>query len=207
MENESQANLPVKQTIEPDQSARTTSGFIKKNPVLSTIIFALVVLVAVYFWKDIEGKNKKAEVEKMATEQLLQSNKEMLKLLAKPLVWNIRTEMIRGNMEQVDIYMKEMVQEKNFQFIHLVGPDGKILISTNKKLEGQQADGMFDSLLLKTDSVFIINKGNEVLISAAPVMGFEKKLATIIINYTPVQFQTKSNKKSDTTSINNKLAE
>lgn len=201
MEKESKVELPEKGIDEISNTAKTFSGFVKRNPVLFTILVALVALVSVYFWKDTEGKNKRRVVEKMASEQLLQINVDMLKLMAKPLVWSIRSEMLRGNMDQVNIYTKELVQEKNFQYVHIVEPGGKILISTNKKLEGQPAAGILEASLLQTDSVQVVNKENDLLTIAAPVMGYDKKLATIIMDYTPVRFATGKDKKSDSTTI------
>lgn len=201
MEKDSKVELPEKGKDEISNTAKTFSGFVKRNPVLFTILVALVALVSVYFWKDTEGKNKRRVVEKMASEQLLQINVDMLKLMAKPLVWSIRSEMLRGNMDQVNIYTKELVQEKNFQYVHIVEPGGKILISTNKKLEGQPAAGILEASLLQTDSVQVVNKENDLLTIAAPVMGYDKKLATIIMDYTPVRFATGKDKKSDSTTI------
>lgn len=201
MEKESKVELPEKGIDEISNTAKTFSGFVKRNPVLFTILVALVALVSVYFWKDTEGKNKRRVVEKMASEQLLQINVDMLKLMAKPLIWSIRSEMLRGNMDQVNIYTKELVQEKNFQYVHIVEPGGKILISTNKKLEGQPAAGILEASLLQTDSVQVVNKENDLLTIAAPVMGYDKKLATIIMDYTPVRFATGKDKKSDSTTI------
>lgn len=201
MEKESKTELPEKGIDEISNTAKTFSGFVKRNPVLFTILVALVALVSVYFWKDTEGKNKRRVVEKMASEQLLQINVDMLKLMAKPLIWSIRSEMLRGNMDQVNIYTKELVQEKNFQYVHIVEPGGKILISTNKKLEGQPAAGILEASLLQTDSVQVVNKENDLLTIAAPVMGYDKKLATIIMDYTPVRFATGKDKKSDSTTI------
>lgn len=167
---------------------KTFMEFIKNNPALITAIIGLIAVVAVYFWKDIQGRKQKAAVENMASQQLLQNSNEMLRLLSKPLVWSIRSEMLRGNMEQVNIFAKDLIKEKNFQFIHLIDPGGKIILSTDKKLEGQMAIGMFDPVLVQTDSVKIVNTNNDMLTLAVPVMGYDKRLAILIIKYTPAKF-------------------
>lgn len=164
-------------------TVKSSRSFIKKYPVLVTILIAIVAILIVYYWKDAKAKKEKAAVVAMASEQLVQNNRHMLKLLCKPLVWSIRSEMLRGNLEQVDIYTSDLVKEKNFQFIYIVDPQGQILISTNKKLQGRPASGILaDSLLLK-DSVTVVNGEDENLIVSAPVMGFDKRLATIIFKY------------------------
>ncbi len=192
--NESKIIAEKDRPVLPLKKQKTTIlDFIKNNPVLITAIIGLIAVAAMYFWKDIQGKKQKAAVEKMASQQLMENNHEMLRLLAKPLVWSIRSEMLRGNLEQVNIFTKDLVKEKNFQFIHLVDPGGKIILSTDKKLEGQMATGMFDPALVQTDSVKIVNTNNEMLTLAVPVMGYDKRLALLIIKYTPVAFISTKN--------------
>jgi hypothetical protein len=60
---------------------------------------------------------------------------------------------------------------------------------------------MFETSLLQTDSVRVLNSDNGILTLAAPVMGYDKKLAILIMDYTPVEFQTVKDKKKDTTVI------
>lgn len=181
---------------EAEKKANSSAGFFKRNPVLFTVLMGIVAVVAVYFWKDIQAKNQKAAIVKKASEQIMENNQEMLKLVTKPFVWSIRSEMIRGNMDLVNDYTKEMVREKNFQFINIIAPDGLIINSTDKKLEGQMAGTMFEESLLTTDSVMVVNKDGMLTI-AAPVMGYDKKLGTLIMNYTPVKFVLDTEKRPD----------
>lgn len=168
------------------------NSFIKKHPVVITIIVAIIVISCVYFWKDYKAKKQKEMIENMATVQLMQNNVEMLKLLSKPLIWSIRSEMLRGNLEQVNIYTNDMVKEKNFQFIYLISPGDSMLISTDKKFQGQSAKGMFEENLLNTDSLVAVNNGDETVTIFAPVMGYDSRLATLVYSYIPEKllFQT-----------------
>ncbi len=161
--------------------------FVKKYPALFVALIGIIAVGVVYFWKDTEGKKRTAAVEKKAAAQLLENNEEMLKLLTKPLIWSIRSEMLRGNLEQVDIFITDLVREKNFQYICLVGPNGDILVSTDKKLEGNPATGIVDATVINTDSVIVNRKENEMLIVASPVMGYDKRLGTIVFEYAPAK--------------------
>ena len=146
----------------------------------------------VYFWKDRQAAKQVRRVENSATEQLMKNNTEMLKLVSKPLIWSIRSEMLRGNLEQVNIYTNDMVKEKNFHFIYLISPGDSMLISTDKKFQGQNVKGMFEENLLKTDSLVAVHKEKTLLIFA-PVMGYDSRLATLVYSYTPEEllFQEK----------------
>lgn len=181
------ANETTPTTSETTQK-RSFWQFIRKYPVFLTALLGILAVTAVYFWKDMQGRNQKAEVEKMATAQIEQNLHDMLRLMSKPLIWSIRSEMLRGNIEQVNIFTNDLVKEKNFQYIHLIDPDGNIIVSTDKKLEGQSANGMFDNSILQTDSVMVFNSDNSMLTLAAPVMGYDKRLAIVIMKYKPDRF-------------------
>ncbi len=181
-----------------NKNGKSSKGFIRKYPILFTALLGLLAVVIVYFWKDLQGRQQKKAIEKMAEEQLMDSNKDYLKAIIKPFIWSIRSEMLRDNMEQVSIYANELVKEKNFQFIHLINPDGEIIISTDKKMEGKSAKEIYEPSILETDSVFVFEQYGNILTAAAPVMGYDKKLAVLIMNYEPVLFMNGPENKIDT---------
>ncbi len=182
------ANETTSTTTTEATKKKSFGQFVKKYPVFLTALLGLLAVTAVYFWKDMQGRNEKAAVEKMATAQIEQNLHDMLRLMSKPLIWSIRSEMLRGNIEQVNIFTTDLVKEKNFQYIHLIDPNGNIIVSTDKKLEGQSGIGMFDNAILQTDSVMVFNSDNNMLTLAAPVMGYDKRLATVILKYKPARF-------------------
>ena len=98
----------------------------------------------------------------------------MLTALSKPLIWSIRAEMLKGNLEQVNIYVKDIVKEKNFQVLQIIDPDGKGILSTNKKVEGKNANILYDSTMLSADAIKIYHTDNNLLIMSAPIMGYDK---------------------------------
>jgi hypothetical protein len=105
--------------------------------------------------------------------------------MAKPLVWNIRADMLRRNSEQINLLFLDLVKEKNFQFIHLIAPDGYVLLSTNKSLEGKLIDANVDAALLLVRSEMVVIEINHVLYVSAPIFGVDKQIATLIIGYKP----------------------
>lgn len=165
-----------------------TRGFIRKHPVISVLLFAILAIVVVYFWKDIEGKRERNAVIEKATLYMQNQNKEMLVLLCKPMVWTIREELLRQNLEQVVLFTNDMVREKNLESIHLIEPSGKFLVSTNKEFEGQSSAGLFDAVVLTSDSTIVLSLPDGKLIAASPVMGYDKKLCTLVLQYKPEVF-------------------
>lgn len=111
-----------------------------------------------------------------------------LEMMMRTFVWAVRGEMTRDNLEQVDQYFKQLVKSDNIREISLVNKTGTILISTNKKYEGNQLADGYDESLLKTEEVTIID-GDDVDIVAAPIMALDSRMGTVILQYKPDFFQ------------------
>ena len=166
-----------------DEKKNSFLLFIKKNPLLVTILIGILAVLVVFFWKDFEGERQRKEIIKVATLQIEEKNQEMMMLIARPMVWSIRSEMLRGNLEQVDMFTTDMVRMRNFQFIYLIEPDGNTLISTDKRIEGQQFEEKFQQDVLKVESTVVFPEEENLLVMAAPVMGYDRRLATLVVAY------------------------
>ena len=164
------------------------SRFIKKHPLFTAIICGLIAVVLMYFAKDFEGNLSKKAVVKAASVELQDNNEVLLKLVCKPLIWSVRSELLRGNLEQVDLLITELVKEKNFLSIYLVDPDGNVMLSTNKKMQGHPIDnGKIEEAML-ADSMVVLNESDRVITVIAPVMGFDKQLSTLVLSYQSEDF-------------------
>ena len=172
-----------------DEKKNSFLLFIKKNPVLVTVFIGILAVLVVYFWKDIEGNRQQNEIIKTATLQMEEKNQEMMMLIARPMVWSIRSEMLRGNLEQVDMFTTDMVRMRNFQFIYLIEPNGHILIATDKRMEGQQFEERFQQEILKVESTVVFQEEDNLLVMAAPVMGYDRRLATLVVAYRAEEFR------------------
>ncbi|RVT98432.1 hypothetical protein EOD41_16710 [Mucilaginibacter limnophilus] len=160
-----------------------------KRTVLITIVIALVLIGALWVWKSIEIGHLKEQaatenqaLKKAADEKIVQVHSDHLKLLAKPFVWALRTEMLQGNLNQVNLYMSDLVKEKNIQRVVIANNKGIIVASTNKKDEGQQFATIGKAAAAATDETSIEAAGH-VLTMTSPVMGFNNRLGTLLIRY------------------------
>ncbi len=163
-----------------------------KNKILVAAGGIILLFAALWIWKAIEIKNLKKEHEnketllkQKANELLLQSDFRYLKLLAKPYGWAIRTELMKGNIDAVNLYANDMVKEKNFQTITVVDGKGMVISSTNKKLESKSYASVGNAAYLSNDSTVVNKLDNNSLEISSPVMGFNKRIGTLIFNYTP----------------------
>lgn len=163
---------------------------VKNNPAKTITVISIILLISVYFYKDHVANKQIENIEQLANQQLLDNNNEMLTVLSKPLVWSIRAEMLRGNLEQVNIFVKDIVKEKNFELIQIIDPNNKIILSTDKKLENIEAKTLYDTAILNHNELKIYNTNNEVLLLTTPIMGYDKKLGLLVIKYKPNKFNS-----------------
>jgi len=181
-------NVPKKQDADRKFSIW---GMLKNRPTVFTILIGLVAVATVFFWKNMENKHQRTTITAAANKQLKTDQEDLLKIMVKPMVWSLRTEMLRANMEQANILITDMVKEKNFKYIHIVAPNGNVLLSTNKGLEGKPIGTGIDASLLLLESPAFVTYTDSVLVVVAPIMGVDRRLATLVLGYKTESFEVK----------------
>lgn len=172
---------------ELDHAARQS----RRKKYIITIGIALVLILGVWIWKTIEiNQIRKAAdrdqqtLREVASRQIVQASEEHLKLLAKPIVWSMRSEMMQGNLSQVNLYINDLVKEDNFQRIAIANDKGIVISSTDKKDEGQPFSVLTSETALNSNATSVENIEDSVLVMTSPIMGFNNRLGTLYINYT-----------------------
>ena len=165
-----------------------------KHSTISVLILSILALTSVYLWKESENEKQNLIIKKAATLQINKNQQDLLKIMAKPLVWDIRSEMLRGNLEQVDLLISDLVKEKDFRYIHLIAPNGIVILSTNKGLEGKQIGNEIAAYLLVVDSPTVVELIDKTIVVAAPVMGIDKRLATLVMGCKTVEIKLEKSK-------------
>lgn len=101
-----------------------------------------------------------------------------IEFASKVFSWSVRSELIRNNTENLNQLLTVFVQESGADLVHLINPENqKILLSTNKKLEGSPYIGNLD---LQIDNS-VIKKVEGVVKIITPVMGFNNKIGILIV--------------------------
>ena len=161
-----------------------------KRKIAIIVIVGLVLLTGVWIWKSIEIKNvekqaaiDKQEIQEQAARQIRQLHEMHLKLLAKPFVWAVRTEMLKNNISQVNLYANDMVKEKDFQKIVILNDKGIVILSTNKKEEGKEFVVPGNAVNLSANITTVDNINDSLLVLSSPIMGFNSRLGTLLISY------------------------
>ncbi|MDD2540219.1 MAG: hypothetical protein PHH28_04150, partial [Desulfuromonadaceae bacterium] len=89
---------------------------------------------------------------------------------------------------QVNQYLIQFVKEPGMKEIIVAGPDGIGIVATNKKREGTTVTSSFPPDVLKTNVTMLSTLANGDLVVAAPVMGLNSRLGTLILVCSPAKY-------------------
>ncbi len=162
-----------------------------------TIIFILVLLVlGVYVWKTLAVRSLEQRLEFQETEMARERQqalhvqaRDMLRLTALPLAWAVRTEMMRGNLNQIDDYFRDFVKETGVLSVLLIDRENRVALASNRKLEAQPADSVVSQAIQNADNI-VIEESESFLRLGVPIMSFNEKLGILVVDYRPQDSQT-----------------
>ncbi|NLT03175.1 MAG: hypothetical protein GXY09_04860 [Bacteroidales bacterium] len=179
-----QSEKPQTNNEQPaDKGPSAFSRFVRKHPIATAIIAGILLAGIVWLWKDIESSVEQKRLIKAANEQLQTNQDAALKLLAKPMVWSIRAEWMRGNKEQVELMLVDVIKGSDLLYLHFLDMSGKVIVSTDKRLEGLPLEDAAVNAVLGTDTTLVLprDKKAESTVLVAPVMGYDSRLGTLVM--------------------------
>lgn len=162
----------------PKDKSKDNRNFLVKHPLLSTILVAIIVIAASYGSLSVRNKQQKTrhtkELIAVKDSLTLDYRKDNVRIFS----WAVRSEVNRGNLDQVESLFINYLQTDNITRILLVNPDdGSIVLSTNKKDNGTFID---DKELVKASSVVVVDKENTFFV-ANPIMGLDRKTGILLV--------------------------
>ncbi|WP_292993590.1 hypothetical protein [Nitrosomonas sp.] len=157
------------------------------------------VIVVILVWKTIAVSKvesdmaKKLEGERVlitqqAREYADQQYTKEEERFGQVLSWAVRGELIRHNIDQIDQYLSEIVKMKDTERVVLIGDDGQLLVSTDKRLEETKGVELFPKEILNLQKVTVKSDVDGKKILVVPVMGLNKKIATVVVSYKQPKF-------------------
>lgn len=180
--------MDSRQTYTSEDSIEGRRAAARGKALKVVVIVALVLIAGLWIWKAIqvsqvrkEAERENERVKETAVNMITEARAGNLELMTKPLVWAVRTEMLRGNMDQVNLYLQEMVKENNFQRIQVADASGVVVASTDKKTEGQPLAGL--NGVMAADSTVVNKTGDSTWLVSSPIMGLNNRLGTLVIEY------------------------
>ncbi len=157
------------------------------------------VIVVIFVWKTIAVSKvesdmaKKLEGERVlitqqAREYADQQYTKEEERFGQVLSWAVRGELIRHNIDQIDQYLSEIVKMKDTERVVLIGEDGQLLVSTDKRLEETKGVELFPKEILNLQKIAVKSDVDGKKILVVPVMGLNKKIATVVVSYKQPKF-------------------
>lgn len=152
---------------------------------------AIIVIIA---WKSVAvGKvesdmAKKLQSERMAItlqarEYADQQYTKEEERFGQVLSWAVRGELIRNNIDQIEQYLAEVVRMKDTERVDLVDSEGQLLVSTDKRFQESKANDVYPKEILNLQKITLNSDLNNNKVLVIPVMGLNKKIATVIVSY------------------------
>lgn len=162
-------------------------------PIWYGLVF-LGIIVIIFAWKliavskvesDMAKKleNERVVIIQQAREYADQQYIKEEERFGQVLSWAVRGELIRNNIEQIDQYLSEIVKMKDTERVVLIGDDGQLLVSTDKRLEEAKGVEIFPKEILNLQKITIKSDVDGKKILVVPVMGLNKKIATVVVSY------------------------
>ena len=166
-----------------------------------TLLVFLGIILIVFAWKQIAVSQAESRLEKGRAEMTQNLETERLIIIRKAreyadsqykkeeerfgqvLAWAVRGELIRNNLDQVSQYLNELVKMKDTERVVLISDEGKLLVSTDKKLEEAEGKDIYPDEVLQQQKITLMSdvEGKKLLV--VPVMGLNTRLAIVVVSY------------------------
>lgn len=158
------------------------------------VLMLVGAIIVIFAWKSVAvGKvesdmAKKLQNEKLTINQLAReyADQQYIKeeeRFGQVLSWAVRGDLIRSNIDQIEQYFGEVVRMKDTERVDLINDEGKLLVSTDKRFEESKANDLYPKEILNLQKITLKSDVNNNKILVIPVMGLNKKIATVIVSY------------------------
>lgn len=164
-------------------------------------LLLLILLLAVFAWQRVALNRAEARLagERTAMAQKFEADRASLvsqvrertaaqsdasrRRFALALSWAVRGELIRNNLDQVDQYFAELVKQPGHNLVLLAAPDGKVLVSTDRKHLGADAAGVVPAEALGQAEIALRAEADGAKLLSIPVMGLNARVGTVLLRY------------------------
>lgn len=169
-------------------------------PAWSLLVFLGIILL-VFAWKHIAVSQAESRLEKERTEmtQNLETERSIIIRKAREyadsqynkeeerfglvLSWAVRGELLRNNLDQARQYLDELVKMRDTERVVLISDDGKLLVSTDKRLEEAEAKELYPDNVLQQQKIAIMSDVDGRKLLVVPVMGLNSRMAIVVVSY------------------------
>lgn len=173
-------------TESPNPNQEVKSWFQKNRLKLFAGAIFLLTVLSVYFYQRYQmGKlrdqfnNAVMEKGELALQLAQHSNERLAEGMVKPLVWAIKSEMVRGNKEGIDRFITSIVQDSDLELIVIVDMTGMVYLSTDKKYEGKSVIEVLPTMPRDVLKAGVHTASPEEVVATAPILGDTQQLGVL----------------------------
>jgi hypothetical protein len=168
--------------IEPKKQNKFL-GFILRHKIIFGLLIVILVLIAYHMITINSLENEFAEkTNTLKKEFVLQIDSMRVANLQQTIMvlsWAVRSELNRGNLEEVNQFFLNFVKEKDIRMISLINPqNSKIILSTDKKNEGQMVT---DKQILDVTDLTVMADSSQLQV-VVPIMGLNAVSGVLVVN-------------------------
>lgn len=144
-------------------------------------LFLIIIIILIWHFSKIHFLEKNTEKEKLGIvnkyEIKLDSlNAVHLQLTAKAFSWAIRSELIRGNTDQINQFFNEFIKTPGILKLQLINTENSVIeISTDEKDVGTQN---IDYINIKSQKTIIETSELKIV---TPISGMNKQIGVFIL--------------------------
>ena len=190
--------MEKEKTAAAKKTASKKSGKPSIINIFKIVLVVVIILVPliIYFAKQRQINNLKVENEaamakfrEEATLKISETEQLHLRTIARMTAWVVKDEMMNDRRENLDAFLGNLIKENGYRQIICVSAAGDVLISTDKKFEGQKYSGPLSEEIRKlTDTKSALQPGGE-LMTLSPVTVNGNNYGTVVITYQPQKIQ------------------
>lgn len=161
---------------------------------LYVIGLLLLLLIVVWVWKDMSvraaGKRceeqraewvaQQSELEQRMRQAAAEKAEEVLRLMAVPLGWAVRSEAIQDDYDEIEKYALRLVKEPLVRRVVLANPEGTIRLATDRKLQGEPASRFFGDLTGEGEITLRRDPSGDYQL-LVPILGYTGRLGSLIV--------------------------
>ena len=187
----------VEEVAEEIATPKTSGMDTNRKIILGLAVALLLVAAAMYGWKvaavnSVERKLAQVEAQQtQARAELIEQARQVddrqseasLRRFSVPLAWVIRRELMASNLDQVDQYFTDLVKLEGFQAALLAGPDGKVLVASDRKKLAENFSSLYPAEYLQADKIMVERAANGSLRAVIPILGLNQHLGTVVLEY------------------------
>ena len=128
-------------------------------------------------------EGERAAAVSRTREALSAESEEAMKLFGTALGWTIRSALMRENHDEIDQYFTELVKRERIRLALLAGPDGQVLVSSDRNYQASPFSQHFPESLLQEPAVALHAAEGQSKRLVIPVQGLSRRLGTVLLVY------------------------